>query len=625
MAVVKFQNLFGSIKSCQGISAGFLFLFGSMAPIHAADLQFTASVDRTTLSLSETVTLTLRVEGSISGAPQPKLPDLSDFRVLSGPNESSNFQFINGRMSFSKSWSFVLRPRRSGTLTIGAAELSVDNRIYRTDPVELEVNGQGAPPPSGVAPGRSVPRKAGQEPPELYVQVSADKTQLYQNEQVVLTYTIFTRVSVSTYEISRLPATPGFWTEEFDLPTQPAVDDVVISGRHYRKAVIRRAALFPAKAGELVVDPLEVTCQVQVQDASRRTRDPFDMLFDSPFMRQRTEERFIETEPLKLKVLPLPAEGRPEDFSGAVGDFNLDVSLDRERVQTNEALTMMVRFSGAGNVKFLGQPDFKAPSDFESYEPKETVQVNKTGRQITGTKTYEYVLIPRVPGIAKIPPVEFAFFNPASRSYKTLTKGGFEVTVDRGSAESMASLPGIPKEEVKLLAEDIRYLKIPPRPLQIGDPYRLSATYRVGMALPPLIAFMLWGAVRVFAGTTLQNRRRERRIYARAKKELHSLSRRGSDGKAMPRAYGAIHRILITYLGAKLGLSAAGLKEEEVLSRLANQNLPEETVTTLQEIFQECNFARFAPEGADSWHLNRILKRSDRALDHIEENWGKRP
>ena len=601
-----------------------VFFLGMGGHLYAADLLFTASVDRTELSLSQTVTLTLQAEGSVTSIPDPKLPDLSDFRVLSGPNESTSFQFINGRISSSKSWTFVLKPKRAGTLRIGTAEISSGGETYRTEPITLEVSGKGSAPPTD-KPSRGVTApQPGKELPELFVQVSADKTRIYQNEQVILTYTIFTRVSVSAYEISRLPSTPGFWTEEFQLPQQPTVEDVVLSGRHYRRAVIRRVALFPTRSGQMVVDPLEVTCQVQLQDPYRRSLDPFDILFDSPFMRQRTEERVIETEPLTLNVVPLPAAGKPDNFSGAVGNFKLDVSLDRDRVTTNEALTMTVRFTGTGNIKLLDRPNFKAPSDFESYDPKESVDVKKSGNRISGTKTYEYVLIPRVPGVASIPPIEFTYFNPATKSYHTLKEGGFEVEVERGADESVATLPGIAKEDVKLLAEDIRYLKKPGRLLRISNPYSLPAAYWITMALPPVIAFLLWWGARVLGGTALQARRRDRRIYFRAKRELRALGKMAADGDKLPQAYGAIHKILLTYLGTKLGMPASGFKEEEVLGRLAKQKLDQDIISTLEEIFQACNYARFAPEGADSWRLKRTLKQSDRMLDKIEESWSSK-
>ncbi len=580
----------------------------------APGISFTASVDRAVLDRSQTLTLTIEAEGAVSGLPDPELPDLSDFRVLSGPNESTTFQMINGRTSLTKSWSFVLKPKRAGTLTIGPAKIKVKGKTYQTDPITLTVTSPGTAAPPSAAP-RAAPPK---ESPDLFVNVTPDKAVIYQNEQVVLTYTIYTRLSVNGYEISRLPSAPGFWTEEFDIPDQPVVTDETIGGRHYRKAVIRKVALFPTRAGKLTVDPLEVTCQVQVMDYDRRRRDPFDMLFDSPFMRYRTEERFIETEPLTLTVLPLPEEGKPANFKGAVGNFDMEVSLDRTQVKTDEALTMTVRFSGTGNLKLLDRPDFQAPPEFESYEPKETVQINRSGRFISGAKTYEYVLIPRVPGRVKIPPITFSYFDPKSRSYRTLTKGGFEIEVLKGEGGFPASVPGISKSDVKLLAEDISYLKTPGRLLRITSPYWIPTGYWVGMALPPVLALIIWWTARLLGAPSMKARRRSRLIYARAKKDLQAAAKSAGTEDI----YGEIHRILLKYLGQKLDLPASGLKEEEVLKRLKEHRIPEDLLTDLREIFDECNQARFAPAGADPSLQHRLIKRSHRTLDALEARMG---
>ncbi len=603
-----------------------LFVLIFVVHSRADDIQFTASVDRTMMDLSERITLTLQIQGAISSFSDPKLPDLSDFRIISGPNESSTFQFINGRTSSTKTWSYVLRPRRTGLFSIGSAEITRKGKVYRTDPITVVVSRQGGSPT--IKADSSAPvTKPGVEPPELFIQVSADKTELYQNQQVVLTYTIFTRVSVTGYEISRLPSTPGFWMEEFDQPKQPGVQDVVIGGRHYRKAVIRHVALFPTRSGEIVVDPLEVTCQVQTQERKRKRRDPFDIFFDSPFDRFRTEERYIETDPLTLNVLPFPSEGKPENFSGAVGDFNLRVSIDHQKIKTNEALTMTVRISGNGNVKLLPEPDFKIPPDFEGYEPRETVKVKKSSRQINGTKTFEYVLIPRIPGVGKLPRILFSYFDPVAKSYKTLTQGGFTVEVEGSAADVIASQPGFSRENVKLMAQDICYLKSPGRLLRAGMPYRIPASYWAGMVLPPLIAVSLWLGARLMGAPTLKARRRARRIYTRTKRQLSVLSKsattRSSGDGSISEFYGAIHRIMTDYLGEKLRLPGSGLKEEEVLQGLATHNVPGETLQFLGEVFQKCNTARFTPESADPAYLDQVLHKLNQTVDKIESQWGR--
>ncbi|MBU0520212.1 BatD family protein [bacterium] len=586
----------------------------------ADDIQFRASVDKTVMDKSQYFTLTLEADGSVTKLSDPRLPDLSDFRILSGPNESSSIQIINGRYSSTKSWSYVIRPLKSGELTIGSAEISYKRETYKTEPITITVIDQSSTPPTTTRKGSSTPQRSSSEPPELFVQVTADKTNPYQNEQVILTYTIYTRVTVNSYEISRLPATPGFWSEEFEIPNPPVVQDEVIQGHHYRKALVRRVAVFPTKAGKLTIDPLEVTSQVQVED-TRRRNDPFDRFFSSPFMNQRTEERFIETEPLTLEVKPLPLKNRPDNFAGAVGDFSLDVILDRTSVKTNEAMTLTVRYSGSGNIKLLEEPDLLFPADFEAYDPQSSVDIKRSGSRIYGTKTLEYVLIPRIPGVGEIPAIEFSYFNPADQSYHTLSHDGMEVQIERGVGVMASSVPGITKEEVRLIGEDIQYLKSPGRLSRLSHPHAIPKGYWAGIVLPPILLLGLWSAARLRGAPTLKAKRQNRRIYAIAQNDFRAIQKRLNSADTTGKAaelYGQIHNALLHYLGSKLQVPASGLKEDEVLRKVQQSKLSEGLIRDLQEIFSDCNTARFAAVAADQSHLQRTFKRAQKAVSSIE-------
>jgi hypothetical protein len=612
-----------------------LFVLAASTPtLWAADVQFSATVDRTTVGITESFVLTLEIKGAGLSSADPKLPSLDHFAVISGPNQSTSFQFINGRASSSKTLSFVLKPQMVGNLSIGSAELTLSGKLYRTDPIAITVTaGAGQQPPGGLS-QQTQPAPTTQPPAlhikanasDLFVEVTADKSQAYQGEQILLTYTLYTRLNVSSYEISKLPGTAGFWAEEFPSPAQPEVRDVTVGGQRYRAATIRRVALFPTRSGDLTVEPLEVSCQVQVMDRSRRSNDPFDMLFDSPFMRTRTEERFMATEPLILKILPLPESGRPANFSGAVGKFDLEVTLDPQEAKTNEALTMKVSYSGWGNIKMLPSPDFNAPPDFESYDPKESVQVGKAGRGISGTKTFEYVLIPRFAGLQKIPPITFSFFNPTTKSYQTLSGGGFEVRVGQGAGVSqMPASLGVSKEDVKLLGQDIQYLKTPGKLRPLATAGGLPGLYNLGMILPPLIVLLYLIGTRLMGGSVFQARLRSRRAFWRAQNDLKKLDKvaAGSSAEKLTVFYGGLHRTLLEYLGEKLNIPAAGLKEEEVLDHLAGRDLPAAQVEEIREIFHTCNWARFAPESGQASQMDQALTKARAVINTLEASGEK--
>ncbi|MFH1861967.1 MAG: BatD family protein [bacterium] len=599
-------------------------LIGWLLPVTASseDLVFTTSVDRADLSLTETLTLMLQIESTGVSLPEPKFPNLADFRIISGPNESSVFQVINTRVTKSKTYSFVLKPEKTGFLTIGAAEVTYKKKLYRTKPIRINVSSATAAPPlpKKQAPTTPVPQVQG-DAPDVFIKVFSDKKRLYQNEQVVLTYKLYTRVSVTSYEISKMPANSGFWSEEFQLPQQPVVEDEVIGGRHYRTAVIRRLALFPTHAGDLVVDPLEVTCQIQVEERQQRL-DPFGSLFDNPFSRYRTMERILQTEPLTIPVQPAPLQGKPANFSGAVGDFSLEIMLDKRMVKANEALTMTVRFGGTGNIQMLPEPAFKTPAGFEFYEPKETVDLSRTGSRITGSKIFEYVLIPRFAGKHKIPPVTFAYFDPETKTYRTLTEGGFEVEVATGAFSTTTSQSGRSKEEVKLLEQDIRYLKSFGYLAPLGSERRISFAYWAGMALPLFVAILLWGGNRILGGAALQTKRRMRKAFFRANRELKLLEK-SKDGSAAF-FFAGIQKTLLEYISTRLNLETTGLLEETVLEQLTKANVPDPLIGEIRDILHACNYARFASEDSGLPAKNQIVAQARTILEKLESNLGSR-
>ncbi len=615
----------------------FLIYILALAPtpaIAAADLQFTATVDRTSLALGERVTYTLEIQSSGGSLPDPKWPALNDFQVLSGPNQFSSIQIINFRKSVSKTYSLVLTPAREGTLTIPAAELTYEGKLYRTQPIVLTIgggNGSGGQP-SPAAPQTAAPQVTGVQgnPSELFVQVTADKIQAYQQEQIILTYTIYVsagNIGVSDYQITKLPNIAGAWVEEMTPPARGQVQNAIVNGKRYQSAIVRQIAVFPTPPGELVVDPLELTCQVQVMAPTRRGRSLLDQFFSMPLLDYQTVERILRTEPLTLKIQPLPEANRPADFDGVVGNYKLDVMLEPQQARTNEALTMKVRYSGTGNLKMLPAPKIKAPTDFEAYDPKESTQINNSGGRISGSKVFEYVFIPRHAGTQKIAPLSFSYFDPAAKSYRTLSAGGYEIQVEQGAAAPEPSLQGIAKEEVKLLDQDIHYLKTPKRLFPLAQMNNLPGGYLWGMILPPALAFMLLIGFRVLGAAPYQTRRQARKAYSRAHAQFRALAKLTAAGPAVKdrftRFYGGVHRVLLTYLGERLKLPAAGLKEEEVLSCLSDRSIPPEQVQEVAEIFNICNYARFAPENEDASRMDQFLKRARQLLDRLEQQWEK--
>ena len=311
-----------------------------------------------------------------------------------------------------------------------------------------------------------------------------NKKKVYQNEPVIVTYKLYTRVDVSSYGFSKLPGTTGFWTESFDTPQRPELATEVLEGKQYRVATLKKMALFPMSAGTKTIDPMGVECEVRV--SRKRSRSMFDDFFNDSFFFGRTERKEILSKPVNIQVMPLPSEGKPENYTGVVGQFALTGRVDKTETKTNEAITYKVKISGQGNIRTLPEPVIYFPPDFEVYPPKKTEKIERTGNTISGHKTYEYILVPRIAGLQKIKPIQLSVFDTKARAYKTLSTKEILIDVAKGSDVFSTVPSGLSREEVRFigflctctLLDDIDFT---------------SALYRNGICLSSSSESSLWG------------------------------------------------------------------------------------------------------------------------------------
>ena len=586
----------------------------------AQELQFTARVNPQALAEDQILEVIFELSGSgISSLPRPRLPDFPDFIIISGPNQSTSYEFINGSMSLSKTYGYTLMPKRAGSFKIGSAEVRYKGKDYRTDPVLILVS-KGGMAARKVRPSDREKKKI-QPGLDIFLRAALDKVKAYQNEMIVLTYKIYTGVRISSYGVQELPRTTGFWVEEFELPKQPPLKDEVVNGQHYRAAVIKKLALFPTSPGKLTIDPMVVECEVQAQ-RRRRAYDPFDLdsFFDDSFLFGRTVKKVLKSNPLTLEVIPLPPENQPPGFGGTVGEFNLSVRVDKEKVKTNEAITLTVTLAGRGNIKTLPEPVLSLSPDFERYEPKISEVINRKGSQISGKKTFEYVLIPRHPGEQVIQPISFSFFNPAKKRYVTQQSGRFIIQVEKGPEAPGPLVAGLTKEEVKLVGQDIRFIKKRVK----GFKKQGSFPYQ-GFVFTFLIIFPLF----VLGGTVFYRSRQDRlgqnaalarfeRAYPTVQKALKRVARLQSADRAKE-FYGDLSGALMGYFGDKLNKSAVGFSVEELEKILTEKGIDDNLVQRTKKILTHCDYARFAPGEVQLEQLESVLKKSQGIIKSLEK------
>ncbi len=601
-----------------------LILFCSLAGAGAQSGKFTASVDRTTVGVGEQFQLTFTLEGTTSPEKfQP--PPLDNFVVLTGPNASTNMQIINGSVSSSISYGYVLQARREGKFTIGPATAVISPHSYSTEPIAITVT-KGAPQAKGQGAQTGTGDISKIIGDNIFLKVIVDRSRVYQGEQITATYKLYTRVGVANYNVTRLPSLSGFWNEDLDVPKQAQGTTEVVNGKQYRTVTLKKSALFPLHGGTLQIDPMEMTLVVQVQ-SRRRSNDVFDQFFNDPFFNDPffggvTNVNYtVRSEPVRITVEPLPSNP-PAGFSGGVGKFTVESWLDKRQAKTNDPVTLRVKVSGRGNLKLLTAPEVVFPPDLEKYDPKISDNISNEGNQISGSRTFEYLLIPRHAGEQKIASFPFVYFDPERRSYVTSKSPEFVLNVEKGNDLALGTATGVSREDIKLLGEDIRFIKSGTFAMtRKGESFVGSVPFVAATAFPVAafigFAFYLRKRERTRGNVLLLRNRRARRMAQRRLKEARQFLGK-KQGEAF---YTEVSRALWGYVGDKLGIPPADLTVDGIRGELQARGVPEETVGQLAATIDRCEFARFAP-GAEAGQMDGVYKAAVDLISTIEDHIG---
>ncbi len=602
------------------------FAFFGAEKAQAARVSVRAYLDRNVVRVGDQFSLSIEVSGQdASKVPTPEPPDLSKFAAFVGSSTSQSIQFVNGRMSASKTTIFFFQATAPGMYTIPPVQVKFKGKTYSTNRVTIQVQkgAATAPPAAGTAPGQTpgqsgLPKTSGPRRGDLFLRALVSRRKVYQNEPVVITYRIYTRVSVTGYGIKTLPQTAGFWAEDVPLSQRPQTRNEIYNGMKYVVADLKKMVLFPTAPGKKVISPMVITCQVRVH-SKRRSNDIFDNFFNDDFFGRQVQED-IKSQPVTIEVLPLPEAGKPSDFSGAVGEFNLKASLSKDSVKANEAITLTVRISGSGNIKMLPEPKLNLPPDFEKYEPKVTQKINRTGAGVSGYKQFEYVLIPRFPGEQRIAPISFSYFDPRTKSYRTLHSPEFVVRVGRGSQTAVSLGEGLSKEEVRLVGKDIRFIKTEPvQFVRLNNFFYKTPLFWI-LIFVPLLA--LCGA---FGYKKYQDRLEENVAFARsqragqfAKKRLQKAKKLLSED-TQKEFFAEISRALLGFLADKFNLPAAGIMIDEVEGLMRERGVDEETIRKYLNCLQVCDFQRFAPANSSLSEMESCYNDASEAIVRLEK------
>ncbi len=424
----------------------------------AGEPQFHAELDQSSIGLDDTVSLklTLLSEGGASASvPTFNAPDFDVVNSYDSDFTESYYDSSTGRfgMKNSQQVTKVLKPSREGDLRITKIQIRVNGQIKSAPDLIVHVGaaGAGTPPPRTYGGGGVGLRGAGKPTADkVILRAEVDKSRVYKGEQIVVSYYLYRRVRMLNVQVDKFPQLPGFFREELEMPVmQPRMESesVVLDGVPYQRSLLTRYAAYPLQEGELSLDPMGVKYTYYADSGiSDDGDDPIMNLFKSMAPREAS----VESQPVKVEVVPLPTDGRPASFSGGLGDFEVVSAVDKTQTRANEAITLTIKVEGRGNVAAVGEPKIKWPQNIEVYDTKSSV---KTARGGLGTKIFETLLIPRTAGVVTLPGAEFSFFDPAKKKYVTRTTEPIQVSVGEAVAGAASTLVPSTSQQVGQAAE----------------------------------------------------------------------------------------------------------------------------------------------------------------------------
>ncbi len=551
-------------------------------------------------------------------------PSIKGFDVLMGPSRSqqSSTQIINGNITSSSSitFTYILMANAAGDYTIPGASISANGNQMVSNSVRVKVLPQDQS--SNAQSGNSSSKRSSSSGTnvsnqDLFITATASKTSLYEQEAFVLTYKIYTRENDLQLNNAKLPDFKGFHSQEIEMSPNARWTQEHYKGRNYNTTIYRQFVLFPQQAGKLFIDPaqFQMTVGKAVQSA-----DPFDAFFNGGSSVIKVQKNIV-TPKIAINVNPLPS-GKPVDFSGGVGNFNISSSINSKELKTNDAITIKLVISGTGNLKLISSPKITFPNDFEVYDPKIDNQVKLTQDGLTGNKVIEYLAIPRHPGNYKIPGAEFSYFDIRSKSYKTLRTEDYSIKVEKGAGGNADQVVAnfTSKEDLKVLAEDIRYIKLNNTKLQPkGHFFYGSTTYWLFYIIPALIFILIFIIYRKQAAENANvSRMKTKKANKVAIKRMKLAGKLLAENKKEV-FYDEVLKALWGYISDKLSIPVSRLSKDNIEEELRTYGVTQDLIKEFLDALNDCEFARFAP-GDENQAMDKVYSSSIEVISKMENS-----
>jgi hypothetical protein len=570
----------------------------------AAEIEFNASVDRSTVGLGEDFVLTVTVQGQdMASVPKPELPDLPEFNLLgNSSSQSTNIQFINGKMSKQASVNFIyyLSAKKLGKLTIGPCLIKYKDQEYRSQPIEVEVGKSSTARAQPAAPGRTstvqsnIPIEG-----NLFLSANASRKTVYVGEQVTVDFTLYNRFQIADARIAEMPTFSGFWAEKVFDAEKFNWQQKTLDGKHYQYMTLKKAALFPMSSGELAVSPMALN--IAVVQASR---DFFDFFGSNKTVK-------IESKPIIITALSLPGD-KPTEFTGGVGKFSIQASLDKNTATGNEPVNLTVKITGTGNIRLIEKPIIANMPGLKIMDPEVKENIQASGDIIKGSKTFTFPIIPQADGKYVIPAVKMTYFDPGDKSYHTIQSQPVECTASGCSQNT----PLVEATGLKVLGTDINYIKPDVLALSNASFDIPLWAWLMYLLFPAMILSAFWYRGHQEKLTTDKGYARKHRSDGLVKKRLRQ-SERHLKANDIKNFYSSLSQAILGFIGDRYNLDTGVLTIDQLKMSLASHNVPENSISDLLALIDSCDLARFSPSAVPESDPVKFMKKTRETLSQL--------
>lgn len=601
----------------------------SIATYASADAQLNATVDRDSVGQDESVSLKLSVQAdgrARVGEPEFDAPDfdvLNQYRSTFVESFYENGQF---GMRNNQSVTFILRPKKTGTLKISSIRVNVNGQVLTAAPIEVNVSGSGAgtPPPRGYGSGLgmrgSAQRLKGRD---FFLKADVSKARVYKGEMIVVSYSLYRKTRVFNLQIDKYPTMNGFLREELEMPVLGQRLDsqsVIVEGIPYDRSLLVKYAAFPLKEGKLQLDAMGARLNYFGSRGGRPNDEDDDPVMN--FFQQfqglgQTLTATLQSEPITIEVIPLPAEGRPSHFSGAVGTFSIISAADRTEVKAGEAVTVTVKIEGRGNLASVESLDVSWPNDVQLFDSKAK---NKNAKAAIAEKIFEYIVIPKQAGSIVIPAIELSYFDPDKKEYLTERTQPIPISVAPGDGTSASP----PPQKTEGLTSNRSASTMPTAPsFSTSDLYGLIAKAIRALAGLLAVLALIWIALKTRKSLALRALdRKKNRVNWKPVEDAVKTALKTSRSADLVRAYDELSNLIHEAIDKKTRILSRSYPRTELRTLLIEMHqFSPEWIDRLMKLLEYAETFRFAGSAgviSENDALNQLQKWVEEARSLVD-------